>query len=184
MHYAEIQDGKQNVLWHGRIQNSRDGFDGLLEKLKTIERSNSDTIKGIFMNPTGNYHVPVKYFLEQNGFDGLIYMIDARRTVHLRTIMNLGTEKSDLEDAHVLASTPWFDQKYAERPGHERSPLSEITRNRDDKKKCHKDHEPHTRRSCLYIPGIRRSRGNRFHDGHCTAGGVCNTREYGSCQSR
>ena len=34
------------------------------------------------------------------------------RKVKHRTIMNLGTEKSDPEDAHVLASTPWFDQKY------------------------------------------------------------------------
>ena len=52
--------------------------------MRKIEESNSDRIGGVFMNPTGNYHVPVKYFLEKNGFSGLVYLVDARRTVHLR----------------------------------------------------------------------------------------------------
>ena len=131
MHYAEIQNSRQNVLWHGRIQNSREGFESLLEKMHRIEESNSDSVGGIFMNPTGNYHMPLKYFLEASGYREKTFLIDARRTVHLRTIMNLGTEKSDPEDAHVLASTPWFDQRYREKPGHDRSSLSEITRERD-----------------------------------------------------
>ena len=81
------------------------------------------------MIPTGNCHVPLKYFLEHNGFP--VYMVDARRTLHLRKIMNLGTEKSDPEGAHVLAYMPWLDQKYAERRCHDRSPLSGITRERE-----------------------------------------------------
>ena len=129
MHYAEIQDLRQDVLWHGRIQNSGDGFSSLLEKIRKIEESNSSRVEAVFMNPTGSYHVPLKHFLEKNGLS--VYMVDARRTVHMRQVMNLGTEKSDPEDAHVLAATPWLDQKYAERRGHDRSPLSEITRERE-----------------------------------------------------
>ena len=34
MHYAEVQDEKRNVLWHGRIPVSRDGFLQLLEKIR------------------------------------------------------------------------------------------------------------------------------------------------------
>ena len=128
MHYAEIQDERQNVLWHGRVKNSREGFTSLLEKMRTIERSNSDAIKGIFMNPTGNYHIPVKYFLENSGFSGRIFMVDARRTEHLRKMMNLGKEKSDPEDAHILAAVPWRDNKYGERANHIRSELSELTK--------------------------------------------------------
>ena len=131
MHYAEIQDEKGNVLWHGRFENSKQGLESILQKMRKIEESNSGQIGGVFMNPTGNYHIPAKYFLEKNGYSGLVYMIDARRTVHLRKVMNLNTEKSDPEDAHVLASTPWYDRKYMENPGHERNPLSEITRERD-----------------------------------------------------
>ena len=38
-------------------------------------------------------------------------MFDARRTEHLRKVMNLGKEKSDPEEAHILASAPvegWY----------------------------------------------------------------------------
>jgi transposase len=128
VHYAEVQDEKRNVLWHGRIPVSRDGFLQLLEKIRTIEESNSQKIAAVYMNPTGNYHMTLKYFLEKNGFSGIIHMVDARRTVHLRNMINLGKEKSDPEDAHVLASTPFIDQQSLDRKDHERSPLSAITR--------------------------------------------------------
>ena len=64
-------------------------------------------VEFIFMNPTGNYHIPLKYFLENNNFT--VYMVDSRKTLHLRKIMNLNTIKSDSEDTHVLAATPWHD---------------------------------------------------------------------------
>jgi hypothetical protein len=65
MHYAEMQDEKENVLWHGR-------FESILQKMRKKEGSNSNRIGGIFMNPTGNYHVPLKYFLEKNSFPDLV----------------------------------------------------------------------------------------------------------------
>lgn len=45
--------------------------------------------------------------------------------------MNLGTEKSYREDAHILAATPWIDRNSAGKAGHSRSSLSEITRLRE-----------------------------------------------------
>ena len=131
MHYSEMQDEKENVLWHGRFENSKKGFESILQKMGKIEGGNSNRIRGIFMKPAGNYHVPLKYFLESNSFPDLVYMVDARRTVYLRKVMNLNKEKSDPEDAHTLASVPWHDKKYMENPGHERNPLSETTRERD-----------------------------------------------------
>jgi DNA-binding HxlR family transcriptional regulator len=62
------------------------------------------------MNPTGNYHMPVKYFLESNG--NSVYVIDARKTEHLRMIQNYGKEKSDTEDASILASTESIYKAY------------------------------------------------------------------------
>lgn len=121
-------DGKK--MWAGKIENNRSGFSKLLEKLHTVEKSNNQTVMGIFMNPTGNYHMPVKYFLENNGYDKT-FMVDARRTEHMRSIMNLGKEKSDPEDAHILASVPWLDKTYKDKKGHERAPLSEVTRLRE-----------------------------------------------------
>ncbi len=47
----------------GRVEYSRKGFSELHEKIRKIEESNSDRSAGAFMNPTGNYHMPVKYFL-------------------------------------------------------------------------------------------------------------------------
>ena len=130
-HYVEIQNEKEVTMWRGRMGNNRDGFQLLLEKIKTVESSNSQEVVGIFMNPTGNYHIPVKYFLENSGFSGRIFMVDARRTEHLRKMMNLGKEKSDPEDAHILAAVPWRDNKYGERANHIRSELSELTRMRE-----------------------------------------------------
>ena len=64
------------------------------------------------MNPTDNYHVPLKYFLKNNNFT--VYMVYARKTLHLRKIMNLNTIKSDSEDEHILAAALWHDPKYRE----------------------------------------------------------------------
>ena len=93
MHEVEIQNENGKKMWQGGVENSREGFSELHEKIRTIEESNSDRIGGVFMNPTGNYHMPVKYFLESNGYD--VYAVDARKTEHLRMIQNLGKEKSD-----------------------------------------------------------------------------------------
>ena len=129
MHYVEAQNERQQVMWHGSISNNREGFCNLIEKIRSLCRSNSQEVIGIFMNPTGNYHIPLKYFLEARG--NKVFLIDSRKTFHLRQIMNLGTEKSDREDAHILAATPWIDRNSAGKAGHSRSSLSEITRLRE-----------------------------------------------------
>ena len=82
------------------------GFSFLVEKIRKTEESNSQKIRRVFMNLNGNYHVSLEYFLETNGF--IVYKIDARKTVHLRKMMNLNAEKSDTEDSHILASSPWY----------------------------------------------------------------------------
>ena len=53
----------------------------------------------MFMNSTGNYNIPLKYFLEARG--NKVLLIDSRKTFHLRQIMNLVTEKSD-RGTHLL----------------------------------------------------------------------------------
>ena len=88
MHEVEIQNEKGKKMWHGRVENSREGFSELREKIRKIEQSNSDRIGGVFMNPTGNYHMPVRYFLQSNGYN--VYIVDARNTEHLRMEQNLG----------------------------------------------------------------------------------------------
>ncbi len=128
IHYAEIQDEKENKLWRGKIRNIKEDFEFLIDKISKIEKSNNDKVEFIFMNPTGNYHVPLKYFLDKNNF--IVYMVDARKTLHLRKMMNLNTIKSDSEDAHILAATPWHDPRYMEYTGHNRSSLSSISRER------------------------------------------------------
>jgi len=128
IHYAEIQDEKENKLWHGKIRNIKEDFEFLIDKISKIEKSNNDKVEFIFMNPTGNYHIPLKYFLENNSFT--VYMVDARKTLNLRKMINLNTIKSDSEDAHILAATPWHDPKYREYTGHNRSSLSNISRER------------------------------------------------------
>ena len=78
MNQVEIQNDRRKVPWRGQICNNRKGFNELLEKLRAIERSNSYTIVGIFMNPTGTYHIPIQHFLESNGY--VEYYIDPRVT--------------------------------------------------------------------------------------------------------
>ena len=42
---------------------------------------------GIFVNPTANYHLPVKHFLEKNGFT--VYCVDTRITKNMSGVENL-----------------------------------------------------------------------------------------------
>ncbi len=126
VHQVEVQNQDEEVMWRGQISNDRKGFDGLFEKLKTIEKSNSDTVKGIFMNPTGNYHVPLHHFLESSGYK-VIY-VDPRVTDYARKMSNLGKEKSDKVDAAMLASTPWKDKKAFDKQIHSRDSISGLTR--------------------------------------------------------
>lgn len=129
MHQVEIQNHDGKVMWKGQISNNKKGFDQLLAKIKTIERSNSDQIRGIFMNPTGNYHVPIHHFLESACYK-VIY-IDPGVTDYARKMANLGKEKSDTVDAAMLASTPWKDRNAFNKNIHRREPVSEITRLRE-----------------------------------------------------
>ena len=43
-------------------------------------------------------------------------------------MINLGKEKSDPDDSHVLASTLFIDMQSLNKKDHERDPLSVITR--------------------------------------------------------
>ncbi len=126
MHQIEIQNRDEKVMWRGQVSNDRKGFSTLIEKLRTIEKSNSDTVKGIFMNPTGNYHIPLHHFLESNGYT-VIY-VDPRVTDYQRKMSNLGKKKSDTVDAAMLASTPWNSRKALDKPIHRREPVSGLTR--------------------------------------------------------
>ncbi len=125
LHQIEVQNHDRKVMWRGSIKNNRKGFNDLLSKLKTLEESNNDTVRGIYINPTGTYHVPIQHFLETNGYD--VFYVDARITDSARTISNLGKEKSDKVDAHLLASTPWISEKPDKKP-HLRDGVSELTR--------------------------------------------------------
>ena len=107
MHEVEIQNENGKKMWDERVENSQEGFSELYEKIRMVEEIDSGGIGGIFMNPTDNYHMPVKYFLESNGYH--VYAVDAGKTEHLRMIQNLGKEKSDPEDASILGSTARLD---------------------------------------------------------------------------
>ncbi len=133
MHQVEVQNERRNVMWRGQIGNDRKSFHELLEKLRTLERSNSDAIAGIFINPTGTYHVPIQHFLETNGY--VVYYIDARVTESARVAENLGKVKSDKVDAHLLASAPWGSKKAMERKPHVRDNTSVVTRLMESVKK-------------------------------------------------
>ena len=63
MHRIEIQNKDGDAMWRGQINNDKDGFIRLLDKIRIIERSNNDFISAIFMNPTGNFHMPIRSFL-------------------------------------------------------------------------------------------------------------------------
>lgn len=126
MHEVEIQNEYGKRMWTGRIGNDRKGFESLLEKIRIVERSNSDAVSGIFMKPTGNYHMPVRHFLESSGLP--VYVVDARKTEHMRIIQNLGKEKSDPEDASVLPSTARLDPSAVDSKGHDRLPESGLAR--------------------------------------------------------
>lgn len=122
----EIQNHDEKVMWRGQVQSNRDGFNALPEKIHAVERSNNDSIIGVFINPTGTYHVPLQHFLESNRYR-VIY-VDPRVTDYARKMENLGKEKSDKVDSAMLASVPWKDKKVLNKRPHVRDPISELTR--------------------------------------------------------
>ena len=126
MHRIEVQNDLGDRMWRGQISNDRKGFQDLLEKLRIIRKSNSQEIGAVFMNPTANYHAPLKAFLESKEFR--VILVDARISEHLRITNNLGKEKSDGADASILASTARLMPKILDRDSHERASLSALTR--------------------------------------------------------
>ena len=126
MHWIEVQNDPGKVMWKGRTANTREGFTSLVEKMRQIERSNSQPVSAIFMNPTGNYHAPLKSFMESQGYR--VILVDARISDHIRMMRNLGKEKSDGVNASILASTRRLMPSILDRGNHERSDLSGLTR--------------------------------------------------------
>jgi hypothetical protein len=49
----------------------------LLEKIRLLEASSLDIFVGTLVNPTGNFHLPVKFFLGENEFsdDYILWML-------------------------------------------------------------------------------------------------------------
>ena len=133
IHRIEIQNDIGSAMWKGQIRNDRKGFEGLLEKFRTIEKSNSQSISAVFMNPTGNYHAPLKAFLESNDFR--VILVEARISEHIRMMLNLGREKSDSADASVLAATARMKPSIVDTGSHERSALLGIARMMESVKK-------------------------------------------------
>jgi transposase len=76
------------------------------------------------MDPTGNYHVPLKYFLSCLGYN--IILVNPIISKSIRNVSGFGKGKTDAVDAHSLESTPRFKAYIGN--GHERSGNSELTR--------------------------------------------------------
>ena len=127
MHEIEAQYNNRRVLWRGKIGNERKGFEMIREKIETLVESQKQEIVGIYMNPTGNYHVPLKYFLSTLGFN--VILVNPIISKSIRNVSGFGKGKTDSVDAHSLASTPWFKADMGK--GHERSGISELTRMRE-----------------------------------------------------
>lgn len=126
MHQVEVRIQGNKVIWRSRIRNNRNGFLEFLDKIRNLQKNNSDSVIGIYVNPTGTYYVPLQYFLESHGYR-LIYL-DARITYSARTMSNLGKEKSDRVDAHMLTSTPWLPGNAKDKAPHMRYDTSHLTR--------------------------------------------------------
>ena len=126
MHEVEVQDEEEKTMWKGRIGNDKQGLASLAEKLAVIERSNNQKIVGVYINPTGNYHVPLQRFLQSKGYR--VVAVNPIMSAHARNMDNMGRTKSDSADAATLASIPWKKRGMKEARSHERDELSELTR--------------------------------------------------------
>ena len=125
MHEVAIVNENAEIVWSGRVGNNRIGFQDLLAKLKTIEKSRNDKIMGMYANPTGNYHMPVSCFLRKSGYD--VHEVNPILTSSIRKAMNMGKNKSDRVDSYSLALTPLYNKNHK---NHERLSTSVLTRYR------------------------------------------------------
>ena len=98
MHEIEAQDNNGKVLWRGKIGNERKGFEMIREKIETLVEGQKQEIVGIYMNPTGNYHVPLKYFLSTLGFN--VILVNPIISKSIRNVSGFGKGKTDSVDAH------------------------------------------------------------------------------------
>ncbi|EQD58527.1 transposase [mine drainage metagenome] len=122
----EVQNEEEKTMWKGRIGNDKQGLDTLAEKLSVIERSNNQKIVGVYINPTGNYHVPLQHFLQSKGYR--VVAVNPIISANARKMDNLGRTKNDSADAATLASIPWKKKGMQGARSHERDELSELTR--------------------------------------------------------
>ena len=53
IHRIELQNKDGKAMWRGQVNNDRDGFTKLLDKLRIIERSNNQSISAVFIEPHG-----------------------------------------------------------------------------------------------------------------------------------
>ena len=126
MHEVEVRNEEEKTMWKGRIGNDKYGLDTLAEKLSVIEMSNNQKIVGIYINPTGNYHVPLQHFLQLKGYR--VVAVNPIISANARKMDNLGRTKNDAADASALASIPWKKKGMQSARSHERDELSELTR--------------------------------------------------------
>ena len=131
MHEVEVQNEEEKTMWKGRIGNDKQGLDTLAEKLSVIERSNNQKIVGVYINPTGNYHVPLQRFLQSKGY--CVVAVNPIISANARKMDNMGRTKNDSADndsadAATLASIPWKKKGMQGARSHERDELSELTR--------------------------------------------------------
>ena len=92
MHELVMVNENAEIVWSGRVGNNRIGFQELLAKLKTIEKSRNDKIIGMYANPTGNYHMPVSHFLRKSGYD--VHEVNPILTSSISNAMNMRKNKS------------------------------------------------------------------------------------------
>ncbi len=64
--------------------------------LKTVERNNSVTAAGMFMNSTDSYQIPIQHFIESGEYT--VYYIDPRVMESARTVSDFEKVKSDKVD--------------------------------------------------------------------------------------
>jgi transposase len=92
-HVVKIQNDEERILWKGTVRNNRQSYEELVAKICQIETSQNDRIIAVLVEPTGNYHLCLCFFLEEHGYK--IKIVNPIVAKAARQMENRGRIKED-----------------------------------------------------------------------------------------
>jgi len=106
----------QSLLRRYSVENNRKGFEDLIERTRQVQREHGLGKLVYGLEPTGNYHKPLAYWLQSHG--QMVVMVSNKSIAENRETLDGRWDKNDTKDsANVADLVSQGKCQYLEQPG-------------------------------------------------------------------